>query len=60
MTKTHFYPGNTVSTQKDYVLTACGRDGFYIGGLIGYFFKMTKVKERCKTCNKIYQKGVKK
>lgn len=54
--KIHFYPGNTAKTQKGFTSTACGRDGYYVGGFIELFFRITEVKDRCKTCNKIYQK----
>ncbi len=44
--KYHLYRENTESDE-----TACGRDGSK-AGLITVFFKMVKVKDRCKTCNK--------
>lgn len=34
--------------------TACGLDGYYVGGLVRQFFTIVPKKKRCKTCNKIY------
>ena len=57
----HWYPKNSKETKKGYCKTACGRDGYAAGGLITGFFKMIKIKNRCKTCNKAFllenQKG---
>jgi len=53
--KYHLYLDDSSATKKNpYGKTACGRDGRKIGGLIEYFFKYTKEKDRCKTCNKIF------
>lgn len=41
-------------------MTACGRDGEKIGGLIAYFFKGIEPKFRCKICNKKFEEEVKK
>lgn len=53
--KYHLYlEGNT--TDKDgYGLTACGREGRNVGGLIERFFEGVKLEWRCKTCNKVYK-----
>lgn len=36
--------------------TACGRDGYKTGGLIAFFFERVKQNERCKICNRRFEK----
>ena len=58
--KTHLYPNKrTETTQKGYCKTACGRDGYLVGGLISCFFKRTLPKDQCKICNKTYKAELK-
>ena len=50
--KTHYYPDLPTDGWK----TACGRDGRKTGGFIAFFFKVVHLGERCRVCNKRYQK----
>lgn len=51
--KRHYYPHCRSDTDDT---TACGRDGRKIGGFISFFFRQTKQSERCKVCNKQFEK----
>lgn len=55
--KYHWYDDDT---GDGFGPTACGRDGKKVGGLITYWFKMVKIKDRCKICNRKYLEGNKK
>ena len=50
--KTHYYH----TPMKDDWTTACGRDGRKTGGLIAFFFKVERRGDRCKTCDKQFNK----
>jgi len=52
MKKTHYYP----DSPEDGWETACGRDGRETGGFIAFFFKTVEQDERCKVCNKRFEK----
>ena len=52
-TKTHYYSNH--ANEGSWV-AACGRDGHVVGGLIDVFFRMIKIPERCKICDKIFEK----
>ena len=52
--KTHYYSNHSVD--ENHWDAACGRDVHKVGGLIDVFFRMTKIPERCKTCDKIFEK----
>lgn len=52
----HYYPDGQGDLSRT---TACGRDGHNIGGLIASFFKIVILKERCKICNKQFEKDQK-
>lgn len=61
--KNHYYPGSNSDTNNT---TACGRDGqkinqdgHKIGGLIGLFYKTIRLEERCKICNRRFEKDQK-
>lgn len=53
--KYHLYLENAKRTQLGDRKTACGRDGYHVGGFISFFFKACHIEERCKICDKIYQ-----
>ena len=55
--KQHYYPDSN-SDQNN--TTACGRDGRKTGGLIGYFFQISRQEEHCKICQKRFEKDQKK
>ena len=57
--KTHLY-NNNKRTQKGYTKTACGRDGYYVGGFIETLFITVHWRHRCKVCNKVFKKMLKK
>ena len=52
MKKTHYYPYEYATDR----ITACGRDGRKVGGLIKFFFRIEKRSERCKVCDKRFRK----
>ena len=51
--KYHYYSCNRPDTDN---ITACGRDGYKVGGFISFFFRQCKQSERCKICNKQFIK----
>ena len=53
--KTHLYLDGAKETRDGYCRTACGKDGYKVGGLIPTFFKMVKVSDRCKKCDKLFK-----
>ncbi len=53
MKKYHYYPNSSPDTDN---MTACGRDGRKVGGLISFFFRGIKRNIRCKTCDKQFKK----
>ena len=55
--KYHYYPES--SPDSDWT-TGCGRDGRETGGFIAFFFKVVKLEERCKICQKQFEKDQKK
>ena len=54
--KHHYYVDDQVVEEDGYGKTACGRQGRKVGGFIDWFFKGTKVKNRCKICNRRFMK----
>ena len=51
--KTHYYSEHG---DEDSWITACGRDGHKTGGFVAFFFKIVKKSERCKVCDKVFEK----
>ncbi len=57
-TKIHWYSGKSKKTQKGYCKTACGLDGYLVGGLITGFFDMCiEDLNICLTCKKARKKA---
>lgn len=54
--KNHYYPCDGPTDADGYGKTACGRLGRKTGGFIAFFFKVVKHNERCKICNKRFEK----
>jgi len=52
----HYYPDGKPDSD---MTTACGRDGHKTGGFIAFFFKTVAPKDRCKICNKRFEKDQK-
>ena len=57
--KMHYYPCDGPVDENGFGHTACGLPGRETGGLIAGFFGFTKKKERCKICNKQFEKDQK-